>query len=85
MQTSRREKVICIVKPVKGNLLVKFDSAWQNLLFRFIGTHHSARDLQPYINEYAYRYNRHNKKDGIFANLIYRMMVKPPYPYKPII
>ncbi len=46
------------------------------------GTHHSVINLQPYINEYTYRYNRHKMKDGIFENLMKRMVSKPPYQYK---
>jgi hypothetical protein len=46
------------------------------------GTHHSVRYLQPYINEYTYRFNRHQMKEGIFENLMRRMVDKPPYPYK---
>lgn len=49
------------------------------------GTHHSVRYLQSYINEYTYRFNRHNMKEGIFENLIKRMVLKAPYPYKLII
>lgn len=45
------------------------------------GTHHSVMNLQPYINEYTYRYNRHKMKEGIFENLMKRMVSKPPYPY----
>jgi len=46
------------------------------------GTHHSVMYLQPYINEYTYRFNRHKMKEGIFENLMKRMVDKPPYPYK---
>jgi hypothetical protein len=49
------------------------------------GTHHSVRHLQSYINEYTYRFNRHKMKEGIFQNLINRMLSKPPCPYKLII
>jgi hypothetical protein len=49
------------------------------------GTHHSVRNLQPYIDEYTYRYNRHKMKVGIFENLMQRMVAKPPYPYKAFI
>lgn len=49
------------------------------------GTHHSVTNLQPYINEYTYRFNRHKMKEGIFENLMKRMMSKPPYPYKEFI
>lgn len=46
------------------------------------GTHHSVMNLQPYIDEYTYRFNRHKMKEGIFENLLTRMVEKPPYPYK---
>ncbi|MEX2564666.1 MAG: transposase [Cyclobacteriaceae bacterium] len=49
------------------------------------GTHHSFRNLQPYINEYTYRYNRHKMKEGIFENLMQRMVAKPSYPHKAFI
>jgi len=49
------------------------------------GVHHSVHYLQAYINEYTYRLNRHKMKEGIFENLIKRMISKPPYTYKMII
>ncbi len=49
------------------------------------GTHHSVMNLQPYINEYTYRFNRQKMKEGIFENLMNRIVVKPPYPYKEFI
>ncbi|EON79167.1 hypothetical protein ADIS_0396 [Lunatimonas lonarensis] len=39
-------------------------------------------NLQPYINEYTDRFSRHKMKEGIFKNLMKRMMANPPYPYK---
>ena len=49
------------------------------------GAHHSVKHLQSYINEYTYRFNRHKMKEGIFENLLTRMIEKPPYTYKMII
>lgn len=46
------------------------------------GMHHSVRNLQAYINEYTYRFNRHLMKDGIFENLMLRMIRSEPHPYK---
>ena len=43
------------------------------------GTHHKVNDLQAYIDEYTYRFNRHLIKSSIFDNLICRMMSKMPY------
>jgi transposase-like protein len=48
------------------------------------GVHHSVQDLQPYLDEYCYRYNRHLMKKGIFENLTQRMMLHKPLPYKNI-
>jgi len=49
------------------------------------GTQHSVINLQPYINEYTYRFNRYKMKEGIFENLMQRMVTKPPYPNKEFI
>ncbi len=49
------------------------------------GVHHSVKHLQAYIDEYTYRFNRHKMKEGIFENLITRMVEKPPFTYKMII
>ena len=46
------------------------------------GIQHSVIHLQPYIDAYTYRFNRHKMKEGIFENLMKRMVEKPPYPYK---
>jgi hypothetical protein len=49
------------------------------------GIHHSVHYLQSYINEYTYRFNRHKMKEGIFENLMKRMISKSPFTYKMII
>lgn len=49
------------------------------------GVHHSVSHLQAYINEYTYRFNRHKMKEGIFENLIKKMVKNEPYTYKMII
>lgn len=49
------------------------------------GLHHSVKDLQDYINEYTYRFNRSFMKGNIFDNLMSKMMCTPPYYYKTII
>lgn len=46
------------------------------------GVHHHVDNLQAYIDEYTYRFNRHNMKEGIFENLVVRMVDAEPYPYK---
>jgi len=42
------------------------------------GIHHSVLHLQPYIDEYTYRFNRHKMREGIFENLMKRMLERPP-------
>jgi predicted RNA-binding Zn-ribbon protein involved in translation (DUF1610 family) len=49
------------------------------------GMHHHANHLQAYIDEYTYRFNRSNMKEGIFDNLMARMIASPPAPYKIVI
>ncbi len=49
------------------------------------GMHHHADHLQAYINEYTYRFNRNFMKANIFDNLLNRMMLAKPCPYKMII
>ncbi len=49
------------------------------------GVHHSVRHLQPYIDEYTYRFNRHKMAEGIFDNLMKRMVKAEPCYYKMII
>lgn len=46
------------------------------------GTHHHVNNLQAYIDEYTFRFNRSAMKKGIFENLINRMIITPPCPYK---
>ena len=49
------------------------------------GLHHHVGDLQDYINEYTYRFNRSFMKGNIFDNLMKKMINTPPHHYKMII
>ncbi len=49
------------------------------------GMHHQVENLQAYIDEYCYRFNRSNMKEGIFDNLLTRMVNANFFPYKPSI
>ena len=42
------------------------------------GVHHHVNDLQDYLNEYCYRFNRSFMKEGIFDNLMKRMVLADP-------
>ena len=48
------------------------------------GMHHHVDDLQAYLDEYCYRFNRRFMKGGIFDNLMLRMINCPPCPIKNI-
>lgn len=49
------------------------------------GMHHQVEHLQAYIDEYCYRFNRSFMKEGIFDNLLIRMVNAPPVTNKQII
>lgn len=49
------------------------------------GIHSHADHLQAYLDEYTYRYNRSFMKEGIFDNLLNRMVQGAPCGYKQII
>ncbi|SHF65687.1 Transposase zinc-ribbon domain-containing protein [Mariniphaga anaerophila] len=49
------------------------------------GMHHQVEYLQAYIDEYCYRFNRSFMKEGIFDNLLQKMVETPPVTYKQII
>ena len=49
------------------------------------GMHHQVGHLQSYIDEYCYRFNRSHMKEGIFENLMVRMVNAPPLMQKQFI
>ena len=48
------------------------------------GLHHSVDNLQAYIDEYVYRFNRSFMGGSIFENLINKMLHSNPVPYREI-
>jgi hypothetical protein len=42
------------------------------------GIHHSVKNLQPYLDEFCYRFNRSNSIERIFHNLTARMVYHQP-------
>jgi hypothetical protein len=42
------------------------------------GIHHSVKNLQPYLDEYCYRFNRIQSFDRIFHNITCRMIKHEP-------
>lgn len=63
-----------------------------DVLHRFImsfkawlrGIHGSVRDLQVYLDEYVFKFNRHKMNGGIFNIILKRMVNYPPRTYKQI-
>ena len=47
----------------------------------FLGMHQQVGNLQDYIDEYGYRFNRSNMKERIFDNFLTRMVKAYPLPY----
>ncbi len=46
------------------------------------GIHHSVDNLQAYIDQYCYRFNRRQMKGKIFDNLLTKMVDHQPCPHK---
>lgn len=62
----------------KGGNFPELHRVIMNLKGWLRGTHHHVKDLQDYLNEYCYRFNRSFMKEGIFENLMIRMIKAEP-------
>ena len=62
----------------KGDNFPDLHRAIMNLKGWLRGVHHHVRDLQDYLDEYCYRFNRSFMKGEIFDNLMKRMVVAQP-------
>ena len=62
----------------KGGNFPELHRVIMNLKSWLRGIHHHVRDLQDYLDEYSYRFNRSFMKDNIFDNLLNRMVVTDP-------
>lgn len=62
----------------KGNNFPELHRVIMNLKAWLRGTHHHVKDLQDYLDEYCYRFNRSFMKANIFDNLINRMISTEP-------
>jgi len=70
---------------IKGNNFSDLHRAIMGFKGWLRGMHHQVEYLQAYIDEYCYRFNRSFLKEGIFDNLLERMVKAPPLTYKQII
>ena len=62
----------------KGGNFPKLHRAIMMLKGWIRGMHHHVEDLQDYLDEYCYRFNRGFMKEGIFDNLMLRMVNASP-------
>ena len=62
----------------KGGNFPEMHRALMNLKSWLRGMHHHVWDLQDYLDEYCYRFNRSFMKEGIFENLMTRMINAKP-------
>jgi len=49
------------------------------------GIHHHAQHLQAYVDEYSFRFNRSFMHEGVFQNLLDKMVASQPHPFKTIV
>lgn len=64
----------------KGSNFPEMHRVIMNLKSWLRGVHHHVWDLQDYLNEYCYRFNRSFMSENIFDNLMLRMVnAKPCY------
>ena len=72
------ENLTQIYSGEKGGNFPELHRTVMNLKSWLRGIHHHVNDLQDYLNEYCYRFNRSFMKEGIFENLINRMVLAKP-------
>jgi transposase-like protein len=72
------ENLVRIPSGKKGRNFPELHRAVMNLKGWLRGMHHHVEDLQDYLDEYCYRFNRSFMKEGIFDNLMARMVKAPP-------
>jgi hypothetical protein len=65
------------VSRVNGRVIGKSSAKGLGLFMK-----HQVKNLQDYIDEYFYRFNRSNMKHVIFDNLLVRMVKADPLTYK---
>ncbi|GAA3553694.1 hypothetical protein GCM10022395_01530 [Snuella lapsa] len=71
-------KLTQIYSGKKGKNFPELHRAIMNLKAWLRGVHHHVNDLQDYLDEYCYRFNRSVMKENIFDNLLNRMVNTEP-------
>lgn len=82
-KTLKEEMNLSLIKSDKGSGLKELHK--QIMLFKnwLRGIHHkcSKQHLHAYLKEYVYRFNRRNKRQWLFNDIIAKMMHNIPHPY----
>lgn len=72
------ENLVRVPSGKKGGNFPELHRVVMNLKGWLRGMHHHVEDLQDYLDEYCYRFNRSFMKEGIFDNLMLRMVKAEP-------
>ena len=72
------EKLTQVYSGDKGGNFSELHRVIMNLKGWLRGVHHHVWDLQDYLDEYCYRFNRSFMKEAVFENLINRMVLTKP-------
>lgn len=72
------ENMVRIPSGKKGSNFPEMHRVIMSLKGWLRGVHHHVWNLQDYLDEYCYRFNRSFMKEGIFDNLMVRMVNTPP-------
>jgi hypothetical protein len=72
------ENLTRVASGKKGSNFPELHRVVMNLKSWLTGVHHHVNDLQDYLNEYCYRFNRSFMKENIFDNLMKRMIEAEP-------
>ena len=72
------ENLTQIYSGKKGGNFPDLHRAIMNMKAWLRGVHHHVNDLQDYLDEYCYRFNRSFMKENIFDNLLIRMVNSSP-------
>ena len=72
------KNLVQVASGKKGNNFPDLHRAIMGFKGWLRGMHHQVSHLQSYIDEYCYRFNRSQMKEGIFENLMVRMVSAPP-------
>ena len=79
------DNLVQIASGKKGNNFPDLHRIIMGFKGWFRGMYHQVGHLQSYIDEYCYRFNRSHMKEGIFENLMVRMVNAPPLMQKQFI